>query len=301
MFASAVAARAPLANLAASRGFASAISRNGRKWPPPRRKQDIPRMPIMKLDRGHFNVELAGSESAPPLMLSYSLGTNLGMWDDQMPELAKRFHVIRYDSRGHGKSTAESPYSIAGLAADALAILDQLGLKKVHWLGLSKGGMVGQWLLTHAPQRLRKTILANTAAHMPPANNWNGRIRTVHAKGMKAITPAVIERWFTPEFRQREPAKVARIAAMLHATPAAGYAGCCAAIRDMDQRESLRAIEAKDVLVITGARDPATPATDGDLIRHSIKGTKGVSLDAAHLSNIEQPQAFTRAVLEFLA
>jgi 3-oxoadipate enol-lactonase len=258
-------------------------------------------MPIMKLERGHFNVELAGSESAPPLMLSNSLGTNLGMWDDQMPELAKRFHVIRYDSRGHGGSTAEGPYSMAGLAADALAILDRLGLERVHWLGLSKGGMVGQWLLAHAPQRLRKTILANTSAYMPPANNWNGRIRTVHAKGMEAITSAVIERWFTPTFREREPDKVARIAAMLHTTPAAGYAGCCAAIRDMDQRAALRAVTAKDVLVITGARDPATPPAEGELIRGSIAGAKSVSLDAAHLSNIEQPQAFTRAVLEFLA
>jgi 3-oxoadipate enol-lactonase len=259
-------------------------------------------MPIMKLERGHFNVELAGSHSAPPLMLSNSLGTDLGMWDDQMPELAQRFHVIRYDSRGHGRSIAgPGPYSIAELAADALAILDQLGLERVHWLGLSKGGMVGQWLLTHAPQRLRKTILSNTAACMPPANNWNGRIRTVRAKGMLAITPAVLERWFTPEFRQRQPAKVARIAAMLHATPVEGYAGCCAAIRDMDQREALRSVTGRDVLVITGARDPSTPPADGDLIRHSIKGARGVSLDAAHLSNIEQPQAFTRAVLEFLS
>jgi 3-oxoadipate enol-lactonase len=258
-------------------------------------------MPIMKLQRGHFNVELAGSESAPPLMLSNSLCTNLGMWDDQMPELAKRFHVVRYDSRGHGKSTTEGPYSIAGLAADALAILDRLGLERVHWLGLSKGGMVGQWLLAHAPQRLRKTILANTAAHMGPANLWNGRIRAVHAKGIEAAAPAVIERWFTPAFRQNEAARVAAITAMVQATPAEGYAGCCAAIRDMDLRESLRTVTARDVLVITGARDPSTTPAAGDLIRTSIRGAKGVSLDAAHLSNVEQPQAFTRAVLEFLA
>jgi 3-oxoadipate enol-lactonase len=259
-------------------------------------------MPIMKLDRGHFNVELAGPESAPALMLSNSLGTALGMWDDQMPELAQRFRVIRYDSRGHGDSVAEpGPYAIAQLAEDALAILDRLGLEQVHWLGLSKGGMVGQWLLCHAPHRLRRTILANTSAHMPPANTWNGRIRTVRAKGMAAITPAVIERWFTPEFRLAEPAKVDRIAAMLHTTPAEGYVGCCAAIRDMDQREALRTVTGKPVLVISGARDPATPPAEGELLARNIAGARQVSLDAAHLSNIEQPQAFTRTVLEFLA
>lgn len=258
-------------------------------------------MPLMKLDRGHFNVELAGPESAPPLMLSNSLGTNLAMWDDQMAELSRRFHVIRYDSRGHGRSIADAgPYSISGLAMDALAILDRLGLQSVHWLGLSKGGMVGQWLLTHAPHRLRKTILANTAARMGPANTWNGRIRTVHEKGMAAITQGVIERWFTPEFQASSGPAVARIAAMLHATPAVGYAACCGAIRDMDQREALLRVD-KPVMVIVGARDPATPPAAGELIQRSIHGAKLVSLDAAHLSNIEQPQAFTRAVLEFLA
>lgn len=258
-------------------------------------------MAEMKIGGDVFNVELGGDPKAPPLMISNSLGTNLGMWDAQMPALNRRFRTIRYDSRGHGASAApDRPYSIAELAADALAILDRLGVEKAHWLGLSKGGMVGQWLLTHNRNRIGRAVLANTAAHMGPPNLWNDRIRTVRAKGMKAITPAVIERWFTKGFRDSGDAGIARIADMLHATPAAGYAGCCAAIRDMDQREGVRSVT-NPVLVIVGKRDPATPPEAGQRIADAIPGAKLKALDAAHLSNVEQPEAFTRAVVDFLS
>jgi len=258
-------------------------------------------MPLMQIGSDHFYIEVAGPESAPPLMLSNSLGTTLRMWDDQMAELTKRFHVIRYDSRGHGASIADdTPISIARLGHDALAILDKLGIEKTHWLGLSKGGMVGQWLLANAPHRLRRVVLANTGARMGPPNNWNGRIRTVRSKGMAAITQAVVDRWFTPEFQAASPEAVARVAALIGGTPAIGYANCCAAIRDMDQREAIRSAT-NPVLVIVGTQDPATPPEAGELIRDAIPGARLVALEAAHLSNIEQPQAFTRAVLEFLA
>jgi 3-oxoadipate enol-lactonase len=257
-------------------------------------------MPRFERDGVEFNVTLDGPENAPALMLSNSLGTNLHMWDWQVPELTKHFRVIRYDSRGHGKSAApDGPYSIDELGRDALAIMDALELDQVHWMGLSKGGMIGQWLLTHAPERIGRAVLANTGSHMPPPDLWNQRIRTALDKGMEELTPGVIERWFTPEFRAREPDTVEKIVRMLHTTPAHGYAGSCSAIRDMDQRESIRAVT-NPVLVVVGARDPATPPDMGKRIADTIRGARIVTLDAAHLSNIEQAEAFNRAVIDFL-
>jgi 3-oxoadipate enol-lactonase len=257
-------------------------------------------MPQFERDGVEFNVTLDGPENAPPLMLSNSLGTNLHMWDPQIPELTKHFRVIRYDSRGHGKSGApDGPYSIEELGRDALAIMDALELDQVHWIGLSKGGMIGQWLLTHAPERIGRAVLANTGSHMPPPDLWNQRIRTAMDKGMEELTPGVIERWFTPEFRKREPAIVQKIVRMLHTTPAHGYAASCSAIRDMDQRESIRAVT-NPVLVVVGSRDPATPPEMGRHIANAIPGARIVTLEAAHLSNIEQADAFNQAVIDFL-
>jgi 3-oxoadipate enol-lactonase len=257
-------------------------------------------MPQFERDGVEFNVTLDGPENKPPLMLSNSLGTNLHMWDWQIPELTKHFRVIRYDSRGHGKSGApDGPYSIDELGRDALAIMDALELDQVHWMGLSKGGMIGQWLLTHAPERIGRAVLANTGSHMPPPDLWNQRIRTAMDKGMEDLTPGVIERWFTPEFRAREPDTVEKIVRMLHTTPAQGYAGSCSAIRDMDQRESIRSVM-NPVLVVVGSRDPATPPEMGKRIADTIRGARIVTLDAAHLSNIEQAEAFNQAVIDFL-
>lgn len=247
-----------------------------------------------------FNVEVEGDAQRPALMLSNSLGTDLSMWDAQMPALLQHFRVVRYDSRGHGKSVADGrPISMAQLGRDALAIMDALGLEKAHWMGVSKGGMVGQWLLTHAGARIGRCVLANTSSHMPGLDGWNARIAAVHAGGMAAITPAVLARWFTPGFMERAPETMVRIAAMLHATPPQGYANCCAAIRDMDQRESIRGV-AHDVLVIVGAHDPATPPEHGALLAVSIKGARLLSLEAAHLSNIEDEAGFTGAVVDYL-
>ncbi|MBV9395320.1 MAG: 3-oxoadipate enol-lactonase [Methylobacteriaceae bacterium] len=257
-------------------------------------------MPQFERDGVEFNVTLDGPENAPPLMLSNSLGTNLHMWDWQIPELTKHFRVIRYDSRGHGKSGApDGPYSIDDFGRDALAIMDALELDQVHWMGLSKGGMIGQWLLTHAPERIGRAVLANTGWHMPPPDLWNQRIRIALDKGMEELTPGVIERWFTPEFRAREPDTVEKIVRMLHTTPAHGYAGSCSAIRDMDQRESIRSVT-NPVLVVVGSRDPATPPEMGKRIADTIRGARIVTLDAAHLSNIEQADAFNQAVIDFL-
>ena len=247
-----------------------------------------------------FHVAIDGRDDAPALLMSNSLGTNLHMWDPQVPALAEHFRVIRYDSRGHGKSAApDRPTSIRELAQDALAILDALDVEKAHFVGLSKGGMVGQWLLTHHRERIGRAVLANTSSHMGPADLWNERIRAVREGGMAALIDSILARWFTPAFRDRAPDAVGRVADMLRTTPAHGYAACCAAIRDMDQREPIRSI-AGEALVIVGAHDPATTPAIGKAIADSIPGARLASLDTAHLSNIEAPDAFTKLVLDFL-
>ena len=258
-------------------------------------------MPIKTINGEPFNIMVEGKADGPVLLFSNSLSSNLSMWDAQAEALKEAFRIVRYDSRGHGKSVApEGPYSIAQLGRDALAILDSLKVEKAHFCGLSKGGMVGQWLLTHHRDRIGKAVLANTAAQMPPPDLWNGRIRNVTRNGMAAIVDATIERWFTKGFVERAPKEIAATRKMIAATPAAGYCGCSAAIRDMDQRESIRGIT-NPVLLISGAHDPATTAAMMELMKERIKGSQWVSLDAAHISNIEQAEAFTRAMREFLA
>jgi 3-oxoadipate enol-lactonase len=223
------------------------------------------------------------------------------MWDDQVAVWSKTFRVVRYDQRGHGHSAVtDGPYSMDQLGHDAVGILDALGVGKAHWCGLSLGGMVGMWMLTHASERIERAILANTAAHMGPVELWNGRITTARRGGMEALVDPTIERWFPAEFRASSPETMARMRAMILRTPVAGYEGCCAAIRDMDQRTTIRSI-ARPVLVIIGARDPATKPEDGRLIASTIPNAQTLVLDAAHISNIEQPEAFTAAVLDFLS
>jgi 3-oxoadipate enol-lactonase len=249
---------------------------------------------------GSFRVEIEGPADAPVLMLSNSLGTNLHMWDPQMAELTQRFRTVRYDTRGHGGSIADAgPYSIASLSGDALAIMDSLGLKKVNWLGLSMGGMSGQWLLAHAPERIERAVLANTSSYIPDPRPYNTRVLAVRKNGMESIAQTVVDRWFTPAFQTRDPAAVARITEMLRTTPAQGYMAACAAVRDMDQRETVRRAN-RPTLVIAGSHDPATPPQLGREIAAAIPRAKYVELDAAHLSNVEQPAAFTAAVLNFL-
>jgi 3-oxoadipate enol-lactonase len=241
-----------------------------------------------------------GKANAPVLLLSNSLGTNMAMWDVQLSRFAQDFRVIRYDARGHGASDVdEKPYAFARLGMDALAVLDALGIARASFCGLSMGGMVGQWLGVHAGGRFDRLVLANTSAFMPPPEMWNARIATVRERGIGAVVDAVIARWFRPGFCERQPAQVSRIAAMLQTTSATGYAAACAAIRDMDQRAGLSGIGVP-ALVIVGTHDMATPPQDGEAIAASIPGATVARLDAAHLSNIEQPEAFATQALAFV-
>jgi 3-oxoadipate enol-lactonase len=257
-------------------------------------------MADMKIGEEIFNVEVDGPKDAPVLILSNSLGSNLHMWDPQMPELTKHFRVIRYDSRGHGKSAApEGPYSLEQLGRDVIAILDALGVKAASWVGLSKGGALGQWLLVHAPDRIVRAVLANTASKFATPDVWNERLRVVRESGLGALVEGVIERWFTPEFQKRAPEVVARIRDAFLATPAHGYAATMSALRDVDLREAIRGVKTP-VLVVVGKHDPSTPPDAGREIAAAIPGAKLVELNAAHLSNIEDADAFNRAVIEFL-
>lgn len=242
-----------------------------------------------------------GPEKGPVLVLSNSLGTALEMWDPQMPALTGRFRVLRYDTRGHGRSAVPSgPYSIADLGKDVLALLDETGVGRASFCGLSMGGMIGMWLGTNARDRIERLVLCNTSAQMIGTPElWQQRITLAQTKGMSALAEGVIERWFTPGFRARDPEAVEQVRKMLLATPGAGYAACCAAIRDQDQLEAISAIRAP-TLVVTGSRDPATPPDHGRAIASRIGGAKVVELEAAHLSNIEARERFNESVFGFL-
>lgn len=249
-----------------------------------------------------FRVRYEGPKGTMPLMFSNSLGCSLEMWDAQAAHFAKTRRVIRYDVRGHGdSSTPDGRWSIGDLAQDALRIMDALHLHKVDFAGCSMGGMVGQWLVTHHGDRIGKAVLGNTAAFMgPPATDWNARIRMAHAKGMDPIAEAMKLRWFTKRFNEANPAEVTRVTDQVKRATPAGYAGCCAAIRDMDQRESIKSAR-NPVLVVIGSQDPATTPAAGEIIAANIRGAKTLVLDAAHISNCEQPEAYNAGVSAFLS
>ncbi|MBX6426238.1 MAG: 3-oxoadipate enol-lactonase [Variibacter sp.] len=257
-------------------------------------------MPFIDADGCRIHVEVEGPENAPALMLSNSLGTTLHMWDAQVPAFTQHFRLIRYDRRGHGQSDVPAgPYTMERLGRDALAVLDALGIEKTHWCGLSMGGMVGMWLGAHAPERIGRLVLSNTAARFPSPDPWNERIKIATARGMAPLAEPSLERWFTKSFRERAPEKTKPVLDMLLATAPEGYAGCCYAIRDMDLSESIRRITAP-TLVIAGRHDPATTVEAAEFIQSRIPGAKLTVLDAAHISNIEQPEAYNAAVLEHL-
>ena len=185
------------------------------------------------------------------------------------------------------------------LGRDALAILDSLRINKVSWCGLSMGGMVGQWLGANAPERIERLVLSNTSSYFADKADRDNRLKLVREKGIAAFAKANMERWFTQGFRERSPQTVAWMQEMFAATPLEGYVACAQAVRDMDHRDLLSKIKAP-TLVIGGKQDPATPLEANEYIKSRIPGARLTVLDAAHLSNVEQPQAYTNAVLDFL-
>lgn len=247
-----------------------------------------------------FHVSLEGPAGAPVLAFSNSLGTSMAMWDAQADALRDAFRVLRYDMRGHHpQSRAGGEFTLEQLGRDALGLLDALAIDRVHWCGISMGGVIGQWLALNAPRRLQRVALANTAAWLGGPPRWQERIDAVRAKGTAAVADATIQRWFTEPFRTAQPATVQRLKQQLLDTPAACYAGCAAALRDMDLREQVPGIRLP-VLVIGGLHDTATPHADAGFLQQRIPGAQLLSLDAAHISNVERATEFTEGLRRFL-
>jgi 3-oxoadipate enol-lactonase len=245
--------------------------------------------------------EVTGPADAPPLILSNSLGANLHMWDPQAEALAERFRLVRYDTRGHGGSPVpDGPYTIDHVGQDALALLDHLEIERAHWVGLSLGGMTGMWLAINAPERLDRLVLLCTSAKLGPPENWRERAQTVRAQGTEAVAEAGVGRWLTERFCAEHPDTAAWLRDMIEATPDSGYAACCAVIEHMDLTPGLAGITAP-TLVIAGAQDPATPPEHAERIAGAVPGARLEVLDpAAHLANVEQPEAVTRLILDHL-
>ncbi len=248
----------------------------------------------------HHAIE--GPGDGPVVLLGSSLGTNLEVWDPQVPALAERLRVVRFDHRGHGRSPVPpGPYEIADLASDVVALMDRLGVERAHYCGLSIGAMVGMRLAIDAPRRIDRLVLMCTAAHLPPASAWQERARAVRAAGSaEPVADTIVDRWLTPGFAREHPQVRRRLRDMLVAQPPGGYAACCGAIERMDLRPELPRVTAP-TLVIAGAEDPAAAPEHQRLIADAIPGARlELVADAAHLASVQQPEIVNRLIAEHL-
>jgi 3-oxoadipate enol-lactonase len=244
--------------------------------------------------------EVAGPPGAPAVVLSNSLGTTLAMWDPQLTVLTERYRVVRYDMRGHGRSPVpDGPSRVEDIGADLVGLLDRLEIERAALAGVSIGGMVSLWAAANAPERVVSLVPCFTAAYLGSPETWVERARIVRAEGTAAIADAVIARWFTPAFAERQPAVVATMREALAATPAEGYASLCHVVETLDLRDALPRISAP-TLVIAGSEDPATPPERGELIAADIAGARLEILQSAHIGNVEQAETFNRLLLEHL-
>jgi len=250
-----------------------------------------------------MNYQLSGKENEPVVVLSHSLGSSLAMWDPQMEILEARYQVLRYDIRGHGGTDApEGAYSLDELGDDAIGLLDALGIDVVHWVGLSMGGMIGQCLALNHTDRIRSLVLCDTAAKIPDEAQpvWQERMDTARDKGMQALVQETLERWFTLPYFGKSPGGVELIRKHFLATPVLGYIGCSEAIRVLNYLENLSDIQIP-TLIMVGEDDPGAPVAASEAMHERIPGSRLVVLNsAAHLSNIEQAEAFNGALMGFL-
>ena len=247
-----------------------------------------------------ISYDIDGDPQAPALLLINSIGSTREMWARQVPAFAASYRVIRYDARGHGRSSApRGPYTLDQLGSDAVAILDDAGATTAHICGLSLGGITAQWLALNAAHRVHRLVLANTAARVGSPEMWTERIGLVHQKGMSAVADLAMERWFTQSFRQRDPDTVHAFRAMVQSCPVDGYVGCAAALREADLRDQISGIRAPTLLVAS-SNDTATPPEGLEYIRARVPGAQLVTFDSAHLSNVECAEEFSAAVLDFL-
>ncbi|HXJ93516.1 MAG TPA: 3-oxoadipate enol-lactonase [Terriglobia bacterium] len=249
--------------------------------------------------RQYYRID--GNDDSPALIFLHSLGCDHTQWDAQAADLQSRFRVLHYDLRGHGATDAPAgDYTIETLARDALALADSLGVERFALCGLSLGGIIAQWLAASVPERVTHVVLANTSSRYPDPSPMETRRRTVLERGMAAVEDTVMQRFFTAESLLANPPAVAGIRRVLRTTNPVGYAGCCAAIRDMDQTSMLASIRAPALIVI-GDRDVSTPwEGHGDVLARGIPHARVERLPTAHLSNVERPRSFTAALVRFL-
>jgi 3-oxoadipate enol-lactonase len=249
----------------------------------------------------HYTLE--GPASGPVITMSNSLASNLSMWEPQMPILTSRYRVLRYDTRGHGGTEATAgPYSLDELSEDVRALLQALGITRTHFIGLSMGGMIGQIIALKYPQMLQSLVLCDTMSRVPTAAKpmWDDRIHTAETGGMEPLVEPTLARWFTEPFRQKGSPVLDQVRTMIRSTPPRGYTGCCHAIAALNLTDHLKAITLP-TLIIVGEDDPATPVAASHVIHEQIRGSELVILKAAaHLSNLEQPEAFNQALTAFL-
>ncbi|MCU1661738.1 MAG: 3-oxoadipate enol-lactonase [Pseudonocardia sp.] len=240
-----------------------------------------------------------GPRDAPVLVMSGSLGSTHQMWRPQVAPLTERFRVIRIDHRGHGGSPVPpGPYRVADLAGDVITLLDDLGLERVAWCGLSLGGMVGMYLGSEAPERLSSLTLCCTSSYFPDPSVWSERIKAVADGGTAQIAETVVSRWFTPGWAAEHPDVVAEAAAMVAGTPDDGYLASCQALEVWDHRDRLPAISVP-TLVIAGSADLSTPVEPhARTIVDGIPGARLEVLDGAHLATVERAGEATALIME---
>lgn len=246
-----------------------------------------------------LHYEVSGPANGPVIVLVNSLGADLHMWDKALPYLEREFRVLCYDAPGHGESTTPpTPYSIEQLGSDLLELLEAIAVESVYLCGLSLGGQVGMWLGIHAPQKIRKLVLANTGARIGTRERWEARIAAVQSLGMVPLAQATLGRWFTAKYCEEHPEEMNQIRTMIERTRLEGYVGCCGVLRDTDLRSEIIAI-GTPCLVITGRDDPATPPEDGRALHAGLRHATYLELNASHLSAWERSAEFAGAILKF--
>lgn len=257
-------------------------------------------MSVFQSADAQIHYETFGDPNAPALVFSNSLGTNYGMWQQQFNYFKQRFYVICYDTRGHGSSSTPSgPYSLQQLGEDVIRLLDHLKIEKASFCGISMGGITGQWLAIHYPERFSHMVIANTAAKIGQEQAWLDRAQLVRKQGLGPIATTAASRWFTDPFIQSHPAIVNNLCNDLSAGSADGYANCCKALAKADVRDQLKDIHLP-VLIIAGTQDPVTTVADGQFMQQQIADAQLVQISASHISNIEQVDAFNQAVFSFI-
>lgn len=256
-------------------------------------------MPFAPLPDVRLHYDVQGPPDAPLLICAHSLGSDMSMWNEQVPALSGRFRVLRYDARGHGQSGAPpGPYTLAQMGQDVLGLMAHVQADRAHFCGLSMGGLTGLWLAQHQPQRLLRVAACNTAARVGSAEGWAARIAQVRQEGMAALAAQVVPRWFSPGFAQAAAGRLAQLQAVFAATPAQGYIATCQALAVADVHEGLPHIRVP-ALVVGGEHDVSTPIAQALALADALPHAQLLRLAAGHLSNVEQPAAFNAAMLAF--